>query len=55
MAATKRSNEITTPIETQDAVASYGEKRIAYTPKLESIQLLAAYTILPNGTHIQEK
>lgn len=49
----KEEHEVAILIETQDAVSTYGEKRISYTPKLESIQLLAAYTISPNGTHIQ--
>ena len=49
----KEEREISTLIETEDAVSTYGEKRISYTPKLESIQLLAAYTILPNGKRIQ--
>ncbi len=46
-------HEISRLIETEDAVSTYGEKRISYTPKLESIRLLAAYTILPNGTRMQ--
>jgi transglutaminase-like putative cysteine protease len=46
-------HEISRRIENEDGVANYGEEKISYTPKLEEIKILDAYTILPNGAHIK--
>lgn len=40
-------------IEKTDGIASAGEVNLSYTPKLESIKILAAYTLLPTGERIQ--
>ena len=40
-------------IENEDGATNYGEKKIKYSPKYESIKILSAYTILPDGTHLQ--
>ena len=40
-------------IENEDGATNYGEKKIKYSPKYESVKILSAYTILPNGTHLQ--
>lgn len=39
-------------IENEDGVSSHGEKKISYIPRLESVRILSAFTILPNGSHI---
>jgi hypothetical protein len=45
--------EISTRIENEEGVSRYGEKKISYVPKLESVKILEAYTILPNGTRVK--
>ncbi|HEU0220370.1 MAG TPA: DUF3857 and transglutaminase domain-containing protein [Gallionella sp.] len=40
-------------IENEEGVSNYGEEKIPYTPKLESLKILDAYTILPNGSRIK--
>ena len=40
-------------IENEDGATNYGEKKIEYSPKYESIKILDAYTILPNGAHLK--
>jgi len=45
--------ELSMLIENEEGASNYGEKKISYIPKLESIKILDAYTILPNGSHIK--
>lgn len=45
--------EFSMSIENEDGASNYGERKISYIPNLESIRILAAYTILPNGSRIQ--
>ncbi len=40
-------------IENEEGVSNYGEEKIPYTPKLESLKILDAYTLLPNGSRIK--
>lgn len=40
-------------IDTEDAVSSFGEKKISYIPSLESVKILDACTILPDGSRIK--
>lgn len=44
--------EISERIENEDGVSNFGEKKISYIPRLESVRILSAFTILPNGSHI---
>lgn len=46
-------SEVSTLIENEEGISSYGEDKISYTPSQESIKILDAYTILPNGTRIK--
>jgi transglutaminase-like putative cysteine protease len=45
--------ETSTLIETEEGASRFGERKISFIPKLESVEILDAYTILPNGTHIK--
>ena len=45
--------ELSMRIENEDGASNYGENKISYIPNLESIRILAAYTILPDGSHLQ--
>lgn len=47
-----QENESSRRIETDEGAASYGEVDIPYIPKIESVEIQDAYTILPNGTKI---
>lgn len=40
-------------IDTEDAVSNFGEEKISYIPNLESVKILDAYTILPDGSRIK--
>ena len=48
----KMEHEYTMRLENSTAVASFGERKILYTPSLESMQIIAAYTILPDGRRL---
>ena len=49
----QEEREISMLIENEDGASNYGERKISYIPKLESVKILDAYTILPNGSHIK--
>lgn len=49
----KREVDTTTLLETQSAVDSAGQTTIGYMPMYEKVRILEAYTILPDGTHVQ--
>lgn len=40
-------------IENEDGVSNQGERKISYVPELETVKVLSAYTILPNGLRIK--
>ncbi len=40
-------------IENEDGVSNHGERKISYIPELETVKVLSAYTILPNGSRIK--
>ncbi len=44
--------ELTTLLNTQVAVTTLAEDQITFKPSKESVKVLDAYTILPNGQHI---
>jgi hypothetical protein len=48
----KMEHEYAMRLENSTAVAIHGERKILYTPSLESMQIIDAYTILPDGRRI---
>lgn len=46
-------NELSRRIETEIGASSLGDVDIPYIPQLESLEILDAYTVLPNGSHIK--
>jgi hypothetical protein len=44
--------QLTTLLNTQVAVTTLAEDQITFKPSKESVKVLEAYTILPNGQHI---
>lgn len=46
-------NEKLTRIDNEDGVSNFGEDKISFIPKVESIKILDAYTILPDGSRLE--
>lgn len=52
-ASYQEEHEILILIENEEGVSRFGERKISYIPKLESIKILDAYTILLDGSRLQ--
>jgi len=49
----REEHEVLKRIEKEDGISSEGEEQLFYSPKLESIKILEAYTLTPGGARIK--
>jgi len=48
----KETSETSTLILNDQGISDYGERKIQFTPKLESLRIIEAYNIMPDGRRI---
>ena len=44
--------EITRKVETAQGISKLGEQKVSYNSTLENLEVLEAYTVLPDGTRV---